>query len=384
MNTANKTAKYFSWPLMKQTIRSNRVLTVAIMIVMILICVVISIARNMMISGTTDSSSSTTFITYLYVIASSGLDYDYEGLMAGLYDSDYTALFAMLDGYSLEEFKQVAAALVEAGSYETSLSTFEYNWAFADAQGIFSGNALDINEFMGLMMESMGMSSDLLENMEGIDMSSMLNQMYYTIMGILPLLVYIVVVGNSLIASQVDRGSMAYVLSTPTKRSAVAITQAIYMIVVPFIMIAVTCCVKIAMSAGLSGDADAAATIMLYFGMYILIEAMAGLCYLGSCLFNRSGKSMAFGGGLTVWFFLASLLGMFGSDNLVQMGMGVEILGVFNNLTLIGLFDIDSLATVGTDAVSYTFIWKLAILFVIAAAAYIGGAVRFTKKDLPL
>lgn len=384
MNTANKTAKYFSWPLMKQTIRSNRVLTVAIMIVMILICVVISIARNMMISGTTDSSSSTTFITYLYVIASSGLDYDYEGLMAGLYDSDYTALFAMLDGYSLEEFKQVAAALVEAGSYETSLSTFEYNWALADAQGIFSGNALDINEFMGLMMESMGMSSDLLENMEGIDMSSMLNQMYYTIMGILPLLVYIVVVGNSLIASQVDRGSMAYVLSTPTKRSAVAITQAIYMIVVPFIMIAVTCCVKIAMSAGLSGDADAAATIMLYFGMYILIEAMAGLCYLGSCLFNRSGKSMAFGGGLTVWFFLASLLGMFGSDNLVQMGMGVEILGVFNNLTLIGLFDIDSLATVGTDAVSYTFIWKLAILFVIAAAAYIGGAVRFTKKDLPL
>ncbi|MCD8308617.1 MAG: ABC transporter permease [Clostridia bacterium] len=384
MNTANKTAKYFSWPLMKQTIRSNRVLTVAIMIVMILMCVVISVARNMMMSGTTDSTTSTTFITYLYVIASSGLDYDYEGLMAGLYDSDYTALFAMLDGYSLEEFKQVAAALVEAGSYETSLSTFEYNWALADVQGIFSGNALDINEFMGLMMESMGMSSDLLENMEGIDMSSMLNQMYYTIMSILPLLVYIVVVGNSLIASQVDRGSMAYVLSTPTKRSAVAVTQAIYMIVVPFIMIAVTCIVKIAMSAGLSGDADAAATIMLYFGMYILIEAMAGLCYLGSCLFNRSGKSMAFGGGLTVWFFLASLLGMFGSDNLVQMGMGVEILGVFNNLTLIGLFDIDSLATVGTEAVSYTFIWKLAILFVIAAAAYIGGAVRFTKKDLPL
>ncbi|MCD7729181.1 MAG: ABC transporter permease [Clostridia bacterium] len=380
-----KTAKYFSWPLMKQTIRSNRVLTVAIMIVMILMCVVISIARNMMMSGTTDSTTSTTFMTYLYVIASSGLKYDYEGLMAGTYDTAYSTVFALLgDGYSLEQFKEAASALMDAGTYETYLSTFEYNWALMNETGIFTGEALDINEFMGLMMESMGMSSDLLENMEDIDMSSMLNQMYYTIMDILPLLVYIVVVGNSLIASQVDRGSMAYVLSTPTKRSAVVITQAIYMIVVPFLMIAITCCVKIAMSAGLSGDPDAAVTIMLYFGMYILIEAMAGLCYLGSCLFNRSGKSMAFGGGLTVWFFLASLLGMFGSDNLVQMGMGVEILGVFNNLTLIGLFDIDSIATIGTDAVSYAFVWKLVVLFVIAVAAYVGGAIRFTKKDLPL
>ncbi|MCD8373300.1 MAG: ABC transporter permease [Clostridia bacterium] len=383
MNTTTKTAKYFSWPLMKQTIRSNRALTAAIMIVMILMCIVISVARNMMLSGSSDSASSTTFMAYLYALLSQGELYDYNQLMSGAYDS-YSAIFAALGkGYSLEAFKELAATLMEEGTHDTYLSMFEYTVTVNGTTGIF-GNTLNLNEYMALMMESIGMSSDLLTNMEGIDMSSMLNQMYYTIMGILPLLVYIVVVGNGLIASQVDRGSMAYVLSTPTKRSAVVITQAIYMIVVPFIMITITCIVKIAMSAGLSGDPDAAVTIMLYFGMYILIEAMAGLCYLGSCLFNRSSKSMAFGGGLTVWFFLASLLGMFGSDNLVQMGMGVEILGVFNNLTLIGLFDIESIATIGSEAVDYAFVWKLVILFVIAVAAYIAGAVRFTKKDLPL
>lgn len=372
---------------MKQTIRSNRVLTVAIMIVMILMCVVISIARNMMLSGSSADTTElqTTFYTYLAILAQSGSGFDYESFIAGSYDSVYSTLFANLEGYSLEEFNACVNSLVEAGAdIDNLVATFEYNYALTVAgTGVF-GSELSLNDFMLVLIESMGMSSSLVENMGSMDMSSMLNQMYYTIMGILPLLVYIVVVGNSLIASQVDRGSMAYVLSTPTKRSAVVITQAIYMIIVPFLMIAITCCIKIAMSAGLSGDPDAAVTIMLYFGMYILIEAMAGLCYLGSCLFNRSGKSMAFGGGLTVWFFLASLLGMFGSDNLVQMGMGVEILGVFNNLTLIGLFDIESIATIGTDAVNYAFIWKLAILFVIAVSTYVIGAVRFTKKDLPL
>ncbi len=381
-----KTAKYFSRPLLKQTIRSNRVLTIAIMVVMILMCVVITVARNMMLTGSSvnTTEAQATFIGYLKIIAQSGYTFDYQGFMAGTYDAVYTDLFAGMSGYSLEGLRACIEELVNADvSIDNLVLQFEYSSYLEDAQGVF-GSGLSYEGVMSVIIGSMGISSDLLSNMSNMDMSSMLNQMYYTIMGLLPLLVYVVVVGNGLIASQVDKGSMAYVLSTPTKRSAVAITQAIYMVVVPFIMIAVTCCVKIAMSAALTGDADAAVTITLYFGMYILIEAIASLCYLGSCLFNRSGKSMAFGGGLTVWFFLASLLGMFGSENLVQLGMGVEALNAFNYLTLIGLFDINSIGTIGSSAVDYAFVWKLVILFVIAVAAYVAGALRFTKKDLPL
>lgn len=70
---------------------------------------------------------------------------------------------------------------------------------------------------------------------------------------------------------------------------------------------------------------------MLYTGMYVLVEAVSGICYFGSYFFNRSRSSMAFGGGITVWFFLASLLGMFGSSDLVDMGMGVKELGSLTN-----------------------------------------------------
>ena len=93
---------------------------------------------------------------------------------------------------------------------------------------------------------------------------------------------------------------------------------------------------------------------------------------------------MAFGGGITVWFFLASLLGMFGSDNLVDMGIGVKELGFFNKLTLVGFYDIHSLETVGTDSIDFTFLWKLGILLAVAVVFYVAGALKFQKKDLPL
>ncbi len=72
------------------------------------------------------------------------------------------------------------------------------------------------------------------------------------------------------------------------------------------------------------------------------------------------------------------------ADMMVDMGMGVKELGYFNKATLIGLYDIDALATVGTEAVDYGFVWKLALLAVIAIACYTVGSLKFQKKDLPL
>ena len=41
--------------------------------------------------------------------------------------------------------------------------------------------------------------------------------------------IYVLVTANKLISSQVDRGSMAYVLSTPTRRVTVVFTQMVYL-----------------------------------------------------------------------------------------------------------------------------------------------------------
>ena len=276
---------------------------------------------------------------------------------------------------SVQGLEDAAAQLEKTGvGLDTYVEQFEYVYALGQEKGVFSGDDLDIEDMMNTMFATMGVSTDLMDTMGSMDSTSMLNQMYFTVMGLLPILLFIVIVANSLVADKVDKGSMAYVLSTPTKRSAVAITQAIYLVVAPLIIIGIV----------LFDEVNVEQIVVLYAGMYILIEAIAGLCYLGSCVFSQSKKSMAFGGGLTVWFFLASLLGMFGSQSLIDMGIGVEALGVFNKLTLIGLFDINAIGTIGSGAVDYAFVWKFGVLAAVAVVCYVAGAIRFQKKDLPL
>ena len=51
---------------------------------------------------------------------------------------------------------------------------------------------------------------------------------------------------------------------------------------------------------------------------------------------------------------------------------------------MVGLYDVDALATVGTGSVDTAFVWKLLVLAAVAIVCYAVGAVRFSKKDLPL
>ena len=264
------------------------------------------------------------------------------------------------------------------------MEQFEYAYALKQSEGVFSKEELTVSEMLTVTLDMMGVAPDLVEKMSEMDPASMMNQMYYTAMGLLPIFILIVILANSLIADQVDRGSMAYVLSTPTKRSAVAVTQMVFLLVVPLLIIGIVGATRIGTSFLFYDEVNVAGMVALFIGMYILVEAVCGLCYMGSCLFSQSKKSMAFGGGLAVWFFLASMIGLFGSENMVNTGMGVEELSIFNKLTLVGLYDVDALATIGTGSVDTAFVWKLLVLVAVAVVSYAVGAVRFSKKDLPL
>ncbi len=393
-----KVTKFFSMPLMKQSLRSNLVLTIAVTVIMCMMSIVTTYAGNLMDSSSdstdyTDAQSD--FYSYLYVLVSynesAGTELSYDDFKQAddltVYETVFETVSAQSDDLNLtvEGFQSAADKLSQSEiGLDAYISQFEYVYALGSVQGCFSGDDLDVSTMMTNMLEMSGVSSELIENMSEMDTGAMMNQMYYTVMCILPILLFIVFAGNALIVDQVDKGSMAYILSTPTKRSAVAITQMIYMIVVPLVMIGIVCAVRIIAVSAFIGEADIPQTLALYGGMYLLTEAMASICYFSSCFFNLSKYSLALGGGLNVWFFLASLLGMFGSDNMVKMGIGVEALNNFNKLTLIGLFDIDSLSTVGSGDVSFDFVWKLCILAGIAIVCYTAGAVRFQKKDLPL
>lgn len=393
-----KTTKFFSWPLMKQSISSNKVLAIACTIVLCLMTVVITFAGNL-IGSTSDSEdytdAQTDFYSYLYVLASynelAGTDLSYEDFSEAddltLYDAAFEMASAQSDDMDLtsEGFAEAADALSQSEiGLDSYISNFEYVYALGSVQGCFFGDDLDMETMMTNMLEMMGVSADLVENMSKMDTSAMLNQMYFTIMSLLPILLFIIFAGNALIVDQVDKGSMAYILSTPTKRRAVVITQAVYMIIVPFIMVGCGFLTKLIACHVIVGEVDVAKYAALYGGLYLLTEAMASICYLASCLFNLSKYALALGGGLNVWFFICSLLGMFGSESMVNVGMGVEELGMFNHVSLIGLFDIDALGTVGSGAVDTSFIPKLIALVVVAVICYTAGAIRFQKKDLPL
>jgi len=58
----------------------------------------------------------------------------------------------------------------------------------------------------------------------------MLSQQFYQMLAVILPMIYIIITSNSLVAEQVDRGSMAYLLSTPIKRATVVRTQAFYLI----------------------------------------------------------------------------------------------------------------------------------------------------------
>ncbi len=392
-----KVTKIFSWPLMKQSLNANKVLAIACTVVLCLMTMVTTYAGNLL--GATDSvdytDAQTDFYTYLYVLVSynemMGTELSYADFAETddrtVYDTVFEMMSAQSDDLDLssEGFEEAGEILAgsEAG-VDAYISEFEYVYALGSVQGVFSGEDLDISSMMTMMLEMMGIPSDMLETMTEMDTSTMLNQMYFTIMCLLPIILFLVFAGNALVVDQVDKGSMAYILSTPTKRSAVAITQLIFLIVVPFLMVGCGFLVSIVATRAFAGEVDVVKYAALYGGMYVLAEAMAGICYLASCLFNLSKNALALGGGLNVWFFLCSLLGMFGSDTMVSMGIGVEMLGRFNNMTIVGLFDIEALGTVGSEAVDYAFVPKLVALAAIAVVCYVAGMIRFQKKDLPL
>ncbi|MCD7722571.1 MAG: ABC transporter permease [Clostridiales bacterium] len=393
-----KTTKFFSRPLMKQSVRANRVLAIACTVILCLMTVVTTFAGNLL-GGTSASAdyedAQTSFYSYLYVLSSynemAGTNLSYEDFAESADTAQYDTVFEMMSAqsedanFSSEGFAQAADALRQSDvGLDAYITNFEYAYALSSAQGCFSGEELNAEAMMTNMLEIMGVSSDLLENMSKMDTSAVLNQMYFTVMSLLPILLFIIFAGNALIVDQVDKGSMAYILSTPTKRSAVAVTQAVYLIIMPFIMVGCAFITKLIASNAITGEADAAKYAALYGGLYLLAEAMAGICYLASCIFNLSKHALALGGGLNIWFFICSLLGMFGSENMVNVGIGVEELGMFNKISLIGLFDIDALGTVGSAAVDYSFAPKLAALAAVAVLCYAAGAWRFQKKDLPL
>lgn len=223
--------------------------------------------------------------------------------------------------------------------------------------------------------------SEALEEIGQADLYTLIvGSIFYKLAGLLLPIIYMIMASNNLVAGQVDSGSMAYVLSTSTKRVTVVFTQAVYLvgsILTTFALTTATGCVCLSI---VSEDVELTydELLLLNLGAFLVLFALSGLCFFTSCIFDRSKRSMAIGGGLSIFALVAAMLGLFGSP-VIPSVIRLEALNNFNYTTVISLFDVVSIID-GTD----TFIYKFAILAVLGIIGYVTGSIRFTKKDLPL
>lgn len=304
-----------------------------------------------------------------------GYDYDKISDMARTATITYRGRY----DYEVAELKEKLDGKLDSGTLSGEDYATEYE------NGVNAIVAELYGDIASSLLSSLpGEVSDALKEVGELDLYSLIvGSIFYKLAGLLLPIIYVIMASNNLIAGQVDSGSMAYVLSTSTKRRTVVFTQAVYLIgslLAMFSLTTVTGCVCLAIV-----KADSTSIIMSYgelillnLGAFLVLFALSGLCFFTSCWFDRSKRSMAIGGGLSIYSLVGAMLGLFGTQTIPSV-VRLDALNYFNYTTIISLFDSVSIID-GT----LTFLWKFAILIVFGVVGYVIGARKFVKKDLPL
>lgn len=196
--------------------------------------------------------------------------------------------------------------------------------------------------------------------------------------------IYVLVTANKMVSSQVDSGSMAYVLSTPTRRSTVVFTQSVFLTISLIAMFAVQTVGHLLVNnfsiislaklgyPKLAGDLTNTMILQVNISALVVCIAMAAVCFLFSGIFTASKYSIGFSGTFVGVMVLANMLAMFGN-------LGVKGLDVFKYITICSFYDASSVLT-GTNDWIFNMIYPI----VIAIISYVIGSLWFCKKDLPL
>lgn len=190
--------------------------------------------------------------------------------------------------------------------------------------------------------------------------------MYGFLIYLFPLVISIVV-NHRLMATHIDKGSMAFLLSTPNSRVKIAATQAAFSLVsITAFFTLVTILGTLIAQAMFPGELEIGKFVLLNLYALLLYYAIGGIGFFSSCIAGESKHSLGLGIGLPVAFLVLQMLG--------RSGDKVRWIG---NLSLFNLFAPEKLVE------GSSFIWVgMAIFVVLAAVLYAGGIVIFDRRDL--
>lgn len=180
-------------------------------------------------------------------------------------------------------------------------------------------------------------------------------------------MVMILVLASRLLTGYIDRGAMAWLLSSPTPRWKLALTQAAALGLLVLLLTAYTAAMCLALSQCLfPGELDAPRFLLVNAGLLGLLLFLAGVCFACACLFAQSSFALGAGGGLCAAFLLLQMLG--------QVGDRLRFLRCLTPLTL---FDPAGIAAGEPGAM------LLPLPLYLGAAALFGlGVWRFQVRDL--
>ncbi len=189
--------------------------------------------------------------------------------------------------------------------------------------------------------------------------------LYGMLMLLFPM-IYEIIVSINLVSKYVDKGSMAYLLSTPNKRIKIVLTQAVFMLVSLFVMIAyITCLGVIICQAMFPGQLDIPKFVLLNLGVLLLHFSISSIAFFASCAFNDKRNVTAAAAGVPIAFFIIQMLANVGGD--------LEFLKYFTIFTLF-----NTKTVIGGESVLLPY----AVLLLIAGVLYTAGIAVFNKKDL--
>ncbi|WP_019912490.1 ABC transporter permease subunit [Paenibacillus sp. HW567] len=231
------------------------------------------------------------------------------------------------------------------------------------------GSTKAIDELVQAMPEGVGRAFGLSSSFASAE--AFISGEYYGLILVLILSIVCVQMSTQLIARLVDRGSMGYLLATPTTRRKVAFTQAIVLVTSLFIIMAVTLLSGFAGKYWFLGTKyafDMGRFTELNTVAFLLFFAIGGLCFLVSCMCNDEKRALGISGAITFGFFTIDLLGKIS-----------EKLDVLRFFTLFSFYRPAHIVQ-GTAEVMQISLW----LLLTGLTAFAVGIQMFRRRDLPL
>lgn len=179
-------------------------------------------------------------------------------------------------------------------------------------------------------------------------------------------MVYSVIVGNKLIAKTVDDGSIEYLLTTGTSRTAFMFMRMDYLVTSIIIMFLVIFGSGWLISELMfPGHLDVWMFFNLNLTTMLIILIVAMISFTSSAIFNDSKRSLAFGAGIPIGFFLLFMLG-----GVSEQGAFLKEISFFNLL--------DTTAILNGE-----FLWVAnGIALAIIIALGIASTIVFNKKSI--